>query len=167
MAIVRRAPGDIRLGDVSDSTIRHPHDAIVPITTSAIWGTDLHFARGTISGMREGTIPGHEAVGTIQDVGPEVRSSRPGDDGVGRRRWAAGFARTVGRGTTPHVMSPAPAARPRGRPSPAARRRPSSSSTATASVNTVNAGCGPEGRSSPHSCRRTCSTARPRRRRCS
>jgi threonine dehydrogenase-like Zn-dependent dehydrogenase len=51
----------------------------VQITTSALCGTDLHFVRGTMSGMVEGTILGHEAVGVVREVGPGVRNLRPGD----------------------------------------------------------------------------------------
>ncbi|WP_443050700.1 alcohol dehydrogenase catalytic domain-containing protein [Streptomyces sp. NBC_00286] len=39
------------------------------ITTSAICGTDLLFVPGTMSGLREGRILGHEAVGVVVDVG--------------------------------------------------------------------------------------------------
>ncbi|NJQ16327.1 zinc-dependent alcohol dehydrogenase [Streptomyces bohaiensis] len=78
-AVVWHAVGDIRLDDVPDPTIQDPHDAIVRITTSAICGTDLHFVRGTMPDMKEGRVLGHEAVGVVTEVGPEVRNFRPGD----------------------------------------------------------------------------------------
>lgn len=49
------------------------------ITTSALCGTDLHFVRGTMAGMREGTVLGHEGVGVVDEVGPGVRNHSPGD----------------------------------------------------------------------------------------
>ncbi|GAB3226975.1 zinc-dependent alcohol dehydrogenase [Kineococcus gypseus] len=78
-AIVWHGVGDIRLDEVPDPGIQDPYDAVVRITTSAICGTDLHFVRGTMSGMREGTVLGHEAVGVVEEVGPGVRNLRPGD----------------------------------------------------------------------------------------
>ncbi|MFD1859646.1 glutathione-dependent formaldehyde dehydrogenase [Aeromicrobium camelliae] len=78
-AVVWQGVGDIRLEEVPDPTIQDRTDAIVEITTSAICGTDLHFVRGTMSGMVEGTILGHEAVGIVREVGDDVRNLRPGD----------------------------------------------------------------------------------------
>jgi threonine dehydrogenase-like Zn-dependent dehydrogenase len=62
-ALVFRAVGDIRLDDVPDPQLQEPTDAIVRLTSSAICGTDLHFVRGTMAGMKEGTILGHEGWG--------------------------------------------------------------------------------------------------------
>lgn len=73
-ALVWHGVGDIRLDEVDDPTIQNPNDAIVEITTSAICGTDLHFVRGTMSGMSEGRILGHEAVGIVRETGPGVRN---------------------------------------------------------------------------------------------
>jgi threonine dehydrogenase-like Zn-dependent dehydrogenase len=78
-AVVWHGVGDIRLQDVPEPKLEEPFDAIVRITTSAICGTDLHFVRGTMPGMPEGRILGHEAVGIVEEVGPQVRNLRPGD----------------------------------------------------------------------------------------
>ena len=78
-AVVWHAPGDIRVDTVPDPTIQDPYDAVVRITASAICGTDLHFVRGTMSGMSEGRVLGHECVGVIEEVGGAVRNLRPGD----------------------------------------------------------------------------------------
>ncbi|MFI1653324.1 zinc-dependent alcohol dehydrogenase [Streptomyces sp. NPDC020472] len=78
-AVVWHGTGDIRLDEVPDPRIQDPYDAIVRITTSAICGTDIHFVRGTMPGMKEGRILGHEAVGVVEEVGPGVRNLRPGD----------------------------------------------------------------------------------------
>lgn len=78
-AVVFHGVGDIRLERVPDPKIKEPNDAIVRITSSAICGTDLHFIRGTFSGMKPGRIIGHEAVGLVMEVGKAVRSLRPGD----------------------------------------------------------------------------------------
>lgn len=78
-AVVFREVGDIRLEDVREPEIAQPSDAIVRITTSAICGTDLHMVRGTLPGMKPGTILGHEGVGIVEQVGEGVRNFRPGD----------------------------------------------------------------------------------------
>ena len=51
-AVVWHDVGDISLDDVPDPTLDEPTDAIVRITASAICGTDLHFVRGSMPGMR-------------------------------------------------------------------------------------------------------------------
>jgi threonine dehydrogenase-like Zn-dependent dehydrogenase len=78
-AVVWHDVGDIRLEDVPSPKISEPEDAVVRVTTSAICGTDLHFARGTMPGMAEGTILGHEAVGVVEETGSGVRNFSPGD----------------------------------------------------------------------------------------
>lgn len=90
-AVVFHAIGDIRFEDAPDPQIQKPTDAIVRITTSAICGTDLHFIRGTFPGMKEGTILGHEAVGVVEQVGPEVRNVAPGDRVVIPSTIACGY----------------------------------------------------------------------------
>ncbi|WP_347251808.1 alcohol dehydrogenase catalytic domain-containing protein [Legionella sp.] len=78
-ALVFHHIGDIRLQEVKDPTIENNTDAIVKITTSAICGTDLHFVRGTVGPMNPGTILGHEAVGTVAEIGKEVTNLTIGD----------------------------------------------------------------------------------------
>ncbi|TDD72170.1 zinc-dependent alcohol dehydrogenase [Actinomadura rubrisoli] len=78
-AVVWQDVGKIALEEVPDPGIRDPQDAIVRITSSAICGTDLHFVRGTMPGMRRGTILGHEAVGVVEEAGPGVRNFVAGD----------------------------------------------------------------------------------------
>lgn len=78
-AVVFHDIGDIRLDDVPEPKIEEPTDAIIRITASAICGTDLHFIRGTIGGVKKGTILGHEAVGIIEALGSDVRNLQIGD----------------------------------------------------------------------------------------
>ena len=78
-AVVFHGVGDIRLDDVPDPTIQEPTDAIVRLTSSAICGTDLHMVRGTLAGMRAGTILGHEGVGVVEETGPDARNLNVGD----------------------------------------------------------------------------------------
>ena len=78
-AVVFHGIGDIRLESVEDPKIQQDSDAIVRLTASAICGTDLHAVRGTMPGMKAGTILGHEGVGIVEEVGKDVRNFRPGD----------------------------------------------------------------------------------------
>ena len=78
-AVVFHGVGDIRLESVRDPKIKQPTDALIRITASAICGTDLHFIRGTISGLEPGTVLGHEAVGVIEELGRDVRNFNVGD----------------------------------------------------------------------------------------
>jgi threonine dehydrogenase-like Zn-dependent dehydrogenase len=85
-AVVFRGIGDIALEDVPEPRLKQPTNAILRITASTICGTDLHMIRGTMPGMKPGTILGHEAVGIVEEVGPEVRNLSRGDRVV----WPAG-----------------------------------------------------------------------------
>src|SRR5438309_4127672 len=78
-ALVFHAVGDIRLDEVAEPKIEKPNDAIVRLTASAICGTDLHFVRGTLTGMKPGTILGHEGVGIVEEIGKQVRNLTVGD----------------------------------------------------------------------------------------
>ncbi|MBG6064517.1 alcohol dehydrogenase catalytic domain-containing protein [Micromonospora ureilytica] len=78
-AVVFHGIGDIRVDDVPEPRIEAPTDAIVRVTTAAICGTDLHFVRGTMPGMKPGKILGHEGVGVVEEVGTQIRNLKPGD----------------------------------------------------------------------------------------
>ncbi len=90
-AVVFHGLGDIRLEEVPDPGIEKPTDAIVRLTASAICGTDLHMIRGTMSGMKEGTILGHEGVGTVEAIGAQVRNLDVGDRVVIPSTIACGY----------------------------------------------------------------------------
>ena len=78
-AVVFHGIGDIRVEDVPEPALKEPTDAIVRLTASAICGTDLHLVRGTLPGMKPGTILGHEGVGVVEEIGRDVRNLRVGD----------------------------------------------------------------------------------------
>lgn len=77
-AVVFHAIGDIRVEDVAEPQVEAPTDAIVRLTASAICGTDLHFVRGTFSGVEKGQILGHEGVGIVESVGGQVATIKVG-----------------------------------------------------------------------------------------
>ncbi len=78
-AVVFHGVGDIRVEDVPEPKIEQPTDAIVHLSASAICGTDLHMVRGSLPGMKPGTILGHEGVGVIEEVGRDIRNWKAGD----------------------------------------------------------------------------------------
>src|SRR6185312_12639519 len=90
-AVVYHGIGDIRLEDVPEPKIQERTDAIVRLTSSAICGTDLHLVRGTVSNMTPGTILGHEGVGVVEELGPDVRNFEIGDRVVVPSTIACGF----------------------------------------------------------------------------
>jgi threonine dehydrogenase-like Zn-dependent dehydrogenase len=90
-AVVFHDVGDIRLEDVPEPTIEQPTDAIVRITASAICGTDLHFVRGTFTGMKDGTVLGHEGIGVVEQIGDGVRNIDIGDRVVIPSTIACGY----------------------------------------------------------------------------
>jgi threonine dehydrogenase-like Zn-dependent dehydrogenase len=90
-AVVFHGVGDIRLDNVPEPTIQEPTDAIIRLTASAICGTDLHMIRGTFSGMKPGTILGHEGVGIVEAIGSGVRNLNVGDRVVVPSTIACGY----------------------------------------------------------------------------
>ncbi|KAH7048422.1 S-glutathione dehydrogenase [Macrophomina phaseolina] len=70
----------ITLGDVPRPTITLPADAVVRITHCTICGSDLHMYAGDMNaGMQKGDIMGHEAIGIVDEVGPDVKTLEKGD----------------------------------------------------------------------------------------
>jgi threonine dehydrogenase-like Zn-dependent dehydrogenase len=78
-AVVFHGIGDIRLDEVPKPILEEDTDAIIRITASSICGTDLHMVRGTMAGMKSGTILGHEAVGIVEQIGIGVKDIKVGD----------------------------------------------------------------------------------------
>jgi threonine dehydrogenase-like Zn-dependent dehydrogenase len=71
--------GDVRVVDVPDPKILNPRDAIVKVTLTAICGSDLHLYDGYVPTMMRGDILGHEFMGEVVEVGPEVKKLKVGD----------------------------------------------------------------------------------------
>lgn len=80
-AVVFRGSNSVELVDLGMPTLMEPADAIVRITTTAICGTDLHaYLKEMSSGIvQKGLVLGHEAVGIVDVVGPEVKNFKKGD----------------------------------------------------------------------------------------
>jgi threonine dehydrogenase-like Zn-dependent dehydrogenase len=69
----------IEVHQVPDPQIINPHDAIIRITRTAICGSDIHLYDGLIPSMEAGDILGHEFMGIVEEVGPEVKKLQRGD----------------------------------------------------------------------------------------
>jgi threonine dehydrogenase-like Zn-dependent dehydrogenase len=78
-ALTYHGTEDVRVDEVPDPSIQHPTDAIVRITSSAICGSDLHLYKVLGMFIDEGDILGHEPMGIVEEVGPEVTHIKAGD----------------------------------------------------------------------------------------
>jgi alcohol dehydrogenase len=78
-ALVYEGPGAKSWQDMPDPVVRDDTDAIVRVDATTICGTDLHILRGDVPETTAGTILGHEAVGTIVEVGSGVKARKAGD----------------------------------------------------------------------------------------
>jgi threonine dehydrogenase-like Zn-dependent dehydrogenase len=64
---------------VPDPRIVEPNDAIVRVTSTAICGSDLHLYSVLGAFLDSGDVLGHEAMGVVEEVGPEAGDLRVGD----------------------------------------------------------------------------------------
>jgi threonine dehydrogenase-like Zn-dependent dehydrogenase len=70
---------DLRVETVPDPVLVNPRDAILRVSLSTTCGSDLHLINGYIPTMRAGDVIGHEFMGVVEEVGPEVKKVRKGD----------------------------------------------------------------------------------------
>jgi threonine dehydrogenase-like Zn-dependent dehydrogenase len=78
-AVTWHGKRDVRVDDVPDPRIERPTDAIVRITSTAICGSDLHLYEVLGPFLDEGDVLGHEPMGIVEEVGPEVDHIAAGD----------------------------------------------------------------------------------------
>jgi threonine dehydrogenase-like Zn-dependent dehydrogenase len=93
-AAIFNEPRSITVADRPDPTIAEPTDAIVRVVLACVCGSDLWYYRGDTP-FPPGPI-GHEFVGVVEDVGPDVRDVKKGDFVI------APFAYSDG--TCPHCL---------------------------------------------------------------
>lgn len=79
LAMNYRGPFRVRAAQKPQPEILHPGDAIVRVTRSCICGSDLHLYHGLVPDTRVGMTFGHEFVGIVEEVGPEVQKLKVGD----------------------------------------------------------------------------------------
>jgi alcohol dehydrogenase len=78
-ALVYGGPGQKAWDTVADPQLQDPTDVIVKVDTTTICGTDLHILKGDVPAVTEGRVLGHEAVGTVVEVGAAVGSLKESD----------------------------------------------------------------------------------------
>ncbi len=78
-ALVYLGKGTKEWTDVPDPVLRDSTDAVIRVDAVTICGTDLHILKGDVPTVTPGRILGHEAVGTVVEVGSAVDGFRPGD----------------------------------------------------------------------------------------
>ncbi|WP_432149882.1 zinc-dependent alcohol dehydrogenase [Streptomyces sp. bgisy029] len=81
-ALTYQGKRDVRVETVPDPRIQDPTDIIVKITSTGICGSDLHLYEVLGPYLDPGDILGHEPMGVVEEVGPEVHSVAPGDRAV-------------------------------------------------------------------------------------
>lgn len=69
---------DVRVVDAPVPDITEPDDVIVQITGSTICGSDLHLYHGEIMALQKGDILGHEFMGKVHKLGPNVNNIKLG-----------------------------------------------------------------------------------------
>jgi alcohol dehydrogenase len=78
-ALVYHGPGHRSFETVPDPAILDDRDVIVSVEAVTICGTDLHILKGDVPEVIDGTVLGHEAVGTVVEIGSGVRDRKVGD----------------------------------------------------------------------------------------
>ena len=76
--VMIEGPGRVRVAEAPEPTVPGPGGAVVSIDATAICGSDMHFYDGDID-LGMGIPVGHEFLGTVLEVGPDVRRFRAGD----------------------------------------------------------------------------------------
>src|SRR5213593_1107194 len=88
-ATVMYRAGDVRVEDVPDATLMEPTDALVRVTRAAICGSDL-WPYKSLDGTESGRRMGHELIGVVEAVGPDVRTVQAGSLVVSPFLWSDG-----------------------------------------------------------------------------
>jgi threonine dehydrogenase-like Zn-dependent dehydrogenase len=88
--LVFHGVGDVRMEDVPDAHVVEPTDAVVQTVAACVCGSDLWWYRDT-STKAPGSRCGHELIGTVTEVGAEVRDIRPGDFVIVPFCYSCGF----------------------------------------------------------------------------
>ncbi|WP_160686742.1 zinc-dependent alcohol dehydrogenase [Clostridium sp. C2-6-12] len=70
---------NVKVKEVPAPKIQKKDDIIVKITSSAICGSDLHLIHDMVPNLPQNYIIGHEPMGIVEEVGPEVKNLKKGD----------------------------------------------------------------------------------------
>ena len=78
-AVTYQGIKDVAVKEVQDPKIEKADDIVIKVTSSAICGSDLHLIHGMIPNTYENYIIGHEPMGIVEEVGPDVKKLKKGD----------------------------------------------------------------------------------------
>src|SRR6202158_1433295 len=78
-ALVYHGTGQKSWDEVPQPQLVDDTDAIIRVDAVTICGTDLHILHGDVPAVTDGRILGHEAVGTVTEVGEAVKGFAVGD----------------------------------------------------------------------------------------
>lgn len=78
-AVTYQGKKSIRVKEVEDARLQKKDDIVIRVSSTAICGSDLHIYNGEILGMYDDYVIGHEPMGIVEDVGPEVTRVKKGD----------------------------------------------------------------------------------------
>ena len=88
-ATVMYGAHDVRVETVPDARIVEPTDALVRVTRACICGSDL-WPYNSMAPNVTGNRMGHEFIGVVESVGPDVRTVKKGDLVVAPFAWSDG-----------------------------------------------------------------------------
>ena len=71
-------PFDLEIFDAPVPVVEHPNDAVIKVAATCVCGSDLWSFRGENT-RAQGSLIGHECIGEVVDVGPDVKHITPGD----------------------------------------------------------------------------------------
>lgn len=77
-AVTFQGAKEIQVKQVEDPELQQKDDIIVRVTSTAICGSDLHIYQGALPTHKDYVI-GHEPMGIVEEVGPEVTKVKKGD----------------------------------------------------------------------------------------
>lgn len=78
-ALTYHGSHDVKVDTVPDPILQDPDDILLRVTATAICGSDLHLYRGKMPAMESGDILGHEFMGEVMEMGPNVTNLAKGD----------------------------------------------------------------------------------------
>lgn len=82
-AVTFHGPFNLKVEEIADPKIQAPKDVIIKVTTAGICGSDMHAYDGRMTLPPTGWSMGHEYMGEVVEVGPEITNLKKGDRVVG------------------------------------------------------------------------------------
>ncbi|TQL68015.1 threonine dehydrogenase-like Zn-dependent dehydrogenase [Nocardioides albertanoniae] len=78
-AVTWQGRHDVQVREVPDPVVEDPGDVVVAVTSSGLCGSDLHLYDPLAPFISRGDVVGHEPMGIVREVGPDVSTLAVGD----------------------------------------------------------------------------------------